>query len=91
MNLDGISFPTSLDDIDTFQKNNDISANVFCQNDEHNKKFIYPRRITSVRTANHNVNWLLLIDEDDDDNQHYTLIKDISRLVRHKGKTYVCN
>ena len=72
-NWDGINFPVSFKDIDTFEKQNpSISINVFSYEQE-----VYPLRITEKgndKTVN-----LLLVSEGN--NQHYCWIKNMSRLL----------
>ena len=87
INLDSISFPVPLDQITTFENNNSISINVFGVE----QKEIYPLRITKMKASSH-IN-LLLIEENQ--NQHYCYIKNLSRLLsdrtKHNGMQYYCN
>ena len=72
-NWDGINFPASLRDVDKFEKQNpSISVNVFGY-----EKDVYPLRIT--KNANPDTVNLLLISEGE--NQHFTWVKNVSRLL----------
>ena len=86
LNLSGLVFPLPLSQISTFEKQNNISVNVFGYQNE-----VFPLRITKERGLLH-VN-LLLITEGN--NSHYCLIKSLSRLlsqhIKHNGKSYYCN
>ena len=75
MNMEGIEYPVAIMDIDKFEKQNDISINVLGYED----KKLFPLHITETREKQHHVD-LLLINKDN--NSHYILIKDFSRLVR---------
>ena len=86
-NWDGINFPASLRDIDKFEKQNpSISVNVFGY-----EKDVYPLRIT--KNANPDTVNLLLISEGE--NQHFTWVKNVSRLLTsqfgtHAHKRHYC-
>ena len=84
LNWSGISFPASLCDTDTFEKNNDgISVNVFGYEDWGSK--IYPLRLTEDEDA---IDLLLI---SDDENNHYCWIKEFNRLLGRDGKPrYFC-
>ena len=82
-----ISFPTPLNQIKIFEKNNPYSINVYGWTGTS----VYPLRI-SEHTNGECINLLLLTDKK---NQHYCWIKNMSRLTasqvnKHKGKRYVC-
>lgn len=90
LNMADITYPVSLKNIDSFEKNNpSISVNVFTPTDE---KEILPLRISKhVYLRKEHVN-LLLISESGQ--SHYCLIKDFSRLLnyrtKHNGRQYFC-
>jgi len=98
LNLNGISFPVTLKDINKFEKQNPISVNVYMLQKFSNNYKVMPCHLTNSKQENH-VNLLMVqnryidedaddsefeIDEDDDDdiNFHYVWIKNLSRLVR---------
>jgi hypothetical protein len=80
--------PVSPANVPIFEKQNNISINVFClEKDE-----IYPLSITKSRHEKH-VNLLLISDKEG--KRHYWLIKNMSRLLedrtKHDGVTFYCN
>jgi hypothetical protein len=81
---DGLEFPVSLDDIETFERNNNISVNCF----GNEGKNIFPIRLTTL-DAEKQVNLLRLEYED---NAHYVLIQDLDALLGQqlKHKHYYC-
>ncbi|XP_046666612.1 uncharacterized protein LOC124358355 [Homalodisca vitripennis] len=86
--LDGITFPVSLDNVKLFEKRSGISVNVY----SYDKKLVvYPLYITREAKDTH-VDLLYIRDQN---NSHYCLIKDLSRLVRsqlskHTTRTWLC-
>ena len=83
LNWDGISFPTPLKDIDTFERNNStISINVAGYSEIDQEHGIYKNEAHLLRTSNyereHKVDLLLI---SNDENQHYCIIKNMSRLI----------
>ena len=88
LNLEGITFPVSLKDINKFEKNNDISVSVYGWEKEHvkddsNNYFLYPLRV--AKTVKHVHTNLLLVEKNG--NQHYCTIKDFGKLARTKNET----
>ena len=87
-NWSGIEFPTSLKQIDRFEKQNPYyTINVY----GYDKDDVYPLRI-SKKQKGYLIN-LLLISEDE--NNHYCWIKNMSRLLaakvsKHKSKMHFC-
>ena len=82
-----IDFPTTLQQISRFEKQNPYSINVYGWTGTS----VYPLRI-SKHDNKQCINLLLLKDKK---NQHYCWIKDMSRLSasqfnKHKGKRFVC-
>ena len=87
MNMNGIEYPVAIKDIDRFEKQNEISVNVYGYEDAS----VFPMRITKQETCQH-VN-LLYVSENNI--SHYVLIKDLSRLItkqlsNRNGRGYVC-
>lgn len=88
LNCQNIEMPVSLADVPKFEKQNNISINVFgLEKDE-----VYPLSITKSRHDKH-VNLLLISDKEG--KRHYCLIKNMSRLLgdrtKHDGETFYCN
>ena len=88
LNTQAIDFPTPLSQIPEFEKNNDISVNVFgLENNE-----VYPLQITKFRSMPHHVNLLLT---SKGEARHFCLIKNLNRLLgdrtSHKAQSFYCN
>ena len=86
LNVEGITFPTPIDQIPKFEQMNNISINVFgLEND-----VVVPIQL-SRHDSDTEIN-LLLISKDD--KRHYCLIKNFSRLMnyrtKHNGKSFLC-
>ena len=75
----GISFPTDWRDIDRFEKNNNISVNVF----GWTQGKVYIARKTRQKINRH-VNLLLL--KKNEKKKHFCLISNLSRLLRRKNQ-----
>lgn len=73
LNLNGITFPTPISKIRKFEKQNNISINVFIYEND-----LFPLYISELETANVNVDLLYL---EKDWNSHYCLIKDLNRVL----------
>ena len=96
LNMEGIAYPVSLKDIKRFEKqNSNISVSVLGYSKDER---IYPLRISeytkSKEGRKYNIT-LLLIKDEDGDNSHYCLVKDLSALLssqvnKHKSKLYFC-
>ena len=91
LNMEGITYPVSLKDINRFEKQNpDISISVLGNSGEDR---IYPLRISKKeKERKHNIVLLLIKDED---NSHYCLVKNLSALLssqvnNHDHKLYFC-
>lgn len=86
LNLNGITFPTPISKIQKFEKQNNISINVFGYEND-----FFPLYISELESANANVD-LLYVEQDG--NSHYCLIKDLNRVLgstkRAKRKYYFC-
>ena len=88
LNTDGLLFPLPVKDVPKFEnQNSDISVSVLTYEDRE----LMPLYVSPHRNRKHTVHLLLLCDET---TQHYTLVKNLSRLVagrtKHDGKTHVC-
>lgn len=86
-NLKNYSFPFPLKSIPAFEKDKDISINVFVIDNDK----IFPFHITREKKELH-VNLLLL---EKDGKYHYCLIQNLSKLLRsqlsnHKNKIFIC-
>lgn len=89
LNSDNMSFPVSFSDINTFEKNNEISINVYSLKKCKVVGPIYRSEFTRKVRVN-----LLLIENNG--KSHYVLIKNLSRLVRsqiskHHGRLFFCD
>lgn len=82
LNWEGVQFPTGNGDIDRFEENNHslVSINVYEVDDILNDGKVISVRTTKVREAKHHIN-LLRIYDDDSNNSHYVVIKNLSRLL----------
>ena len=87
LDFTGIGFPVKLADVKKFEKQNEISVNVFGYEDGE----VFPLQLTQFRCPSH-FNLLLL---SKNKIQHFCLIKHLDRLLAHTkshgGKTYFCN
>ena len=80
LNWDGVNFPTGNRDIDRFEENNKlVSINVFEPDDCLNDNKIILHRGTKNRNAKYEIDLLKVYDEDN--NYHYVLVKNKSRLL----------
>ena len=80
LNWDGVKFPTGNRDIDRFEENNKIvSINVFEPDDCLNDNKIILHRGTKNRHAKYEIDLLKVYDEDN--NFHYALVRNKSRLL----------
>ena len=81
-----MKFPVELNNIDTFEKSNKISINVYSFN---NRLDLYPLRISQVK-FNTKINLLLISHEN---KKHYVLMNTLSPFTnpKHNGKTYTCH
>ena len=86
LDVGGINFPTAISQIPQFEKQNQISVNVFGYDKE-----IFPLVITKERYEQH-VN-LLLISRGEQ--RHFCLIRNLNAFLadrtKHKGQTFYCN
>lgn len=95
LNLDNISFPTPLSDLITFEKNNNVSINVYgleyCQKTK-DYEVVGPLHYTKHKKSQH-INLLYFKNEFQ---SHYAWIKSLSKLIgnrlsKHKEKKYICD
>ena len=89
--MQGIKYPVKIRDISKFEANNPgLSCSVFGL---EAGKVIVPLRVAPSVQQMH-INLLLLRDEDDADEGHYVLIRDLSRFLAHltkrKKRLYWC-
>ncbi|KAK0056091.1 hypothetical protein Bpfe_014492 [Biomphalaria pfeifferi] len=80
LNFEGLTFPIKIEDVQTFENQNDYSINVLSYDKNFNFK---PLHITEKRQAQKHIN-LLLITEGD--KGHYCWIKKWSRLMGNQKK-----
>ena len=87
-NWEGVNFPTSLENIETFEKNNDFLINVFGFDEE--KDCVTSLRLSKGAHAGRVL--LMFVDN------RYTVVKSVSRLLckqttkgKRKGKRFYCN
>ena len=90
LNMEGIEYPVSLEDIDKFESQN---PSIFITVLEYDKKSVNVLRKSNNTNREHNVNLLLIEGEGVN---HYCLVKDRSRLLssqvsKHHGKKYFCD
>ena len=77
---DGVNFPTGNKDIDRFEENNkSVSINVFETDDCLNDNKIILHRGTKNRNSKYEIDLLKIYDENN--NYHYVLVKNKSRLL----------
>ena len=93
LNIANLKFPLAVSDVIKFEKlNTSISVNVFAF--EGRSSSIYPVHITSFKGRQHHANLLLIVD-DKTGKSHYTLIRNMSRLLgdrtKYNGVTYYCD
>jgi len=84
-------FPMTLKNIGKFERLNYVSINVY----DIKEQKILPLRLTNNKRKKH-VNLLYVQDPRDDNIDHFTLIKNLSRLVSSQlnecnGKKYICD
>ena len=88
LNWEGIDFPTPLDQIYRFEKQNLFSINVY----GWDGKRVYPLQIGKINKDKQHINLLLLSTKE---TSHYCLISRMSALTasqynKHKGKRFIC-
>jgi uncharacterized C2H2 Zn-finger protein len=86
-NYDNMHFPTSYDDIKTFEENNKVcvmvyttSTETYIENDEEKEELVIVRDFLGNPDYFLNDNINLLRITDNEDNSHYVYIKHVSRL-----------
>lgn len=86
LNFKGIKFPVSIQDIEKFEKLNNISVNVFGYDRE-----LFPIRISRLKLSLDHVDLLYLTR---DNISHYCLIRDFNSLngaiTKHVGRKFFC-
>ncbi|XP_043276076.1 uncharacterized protein [Venturia canescens] len=91
LNLAGINFPMSLDQIKKFENLNDISINVYSAPNN----VVQPIRLSKQKKVKH-INLLYIEDVMDVNMGHFAWIKNLSMLVSkqlsaHNGRKYICD
>ncbi|CAC5369843.1 unnamed protein product [Mytilus coruscus] len=76
LNLTGIDFPVSLAKVEKFEKQTNLSINVFGWEDGE----IFPLYMTKMSNGSNEIDLLYLFD---DKNSHYCWIKNLSRFLGH--------
>ncbi|XP_071138792.1 uncharacterized protein [Mytilus edulis] len=76
LNLTGIDFPVSLSKVEKFEKQNNLSINVFGWEDG----VIFPLYMTKMSNGSNEIDLLYL---SNDENSHYCWIKNLSRFLGH--------
>ena len=88
LDVSGITYPVKISNVNQFEKQNNISINVFGCED----KSIFPMYITKIREATHHINLLFL---QHGKKTHYCLIKDLNKFLYrtklHRNKTHFCH
>ena len=87
LDFSDIEFPIKLKDVKKFEKQNEISLNIF----GYEENEVFPLRLTEFRFTTH-FNLLLL---SKNKMHHYCLIKNLDRLLSHskthRSRTYFCH
>ena len=91
MNVKGIAFPTPLNQIPKFERQNNLSINVFGYENET----IFPLKVTENRDVPEERHVNLLMLPQAGEKWHYCAIRSMSRLTsgrsNHRSKNFVCN
>lgn len=103
LNLDNITFPITLQQVAKFEKQNNISVNVYALKLYRDNFTVTPARVTKTKLERH-VNLLMIQnkyfnekyndeihddnDDDDDIKYHFCWIKDLSKLVSSQLSKY---
>ncbi|KAK9878806.1 hypothetical protein WA026_003644 [Henosepilachna vigintioctopunctata] len=99
LKLKGIQFPMTLKQIPNFEKQNNISINVYILKKEKKNFITLPTYLTKNKMKKH-VNLLLVQDQYTDDytsvRYHFVWIKNLSRLVssqlsKEKNRKFICD
>ena len=95
LNWEGVKFPTGNRDIDRFEENNkQVSINVFEPDDCLKDNKVILHRGTKNKNAKYEID--LLKTFDDDNNYHYAIVKNKSRLLncqsnKDDSRTHYCH
>ena len=85
LNLKGLKFPLIPKDVKKFERQNPtICVNIL----QWTENQALPLQVTEHRDRPHHVN-LLLLHDNKTSKSHYTLVRDLSRLVAGRTKTHV--
>ena len=91
LNMEGINYPVRLQDINKFETlNSNISITVFGYNE---KDKVYPLRVSPYKNRVNKINLMLIEGEE---NSHYCLIQNLSRLIssqvsKHHRQCFLCD
>lgn len=105
LNLTNITFPVTIKHIPSFEKNNNLSINLYqltsseSEDKSEGKKYeILPLRLSDKISERKHINLLIYQNEqDEEDNMwHYVWIKNLSRLLaaqinKHQHKLHICD
>ncbi|EZA49860.1 hypothetical protein X777_11741 [Ooceraea biroi] len=92
-----IEFPMTLDQIGRFERGNDVSINVFVEDDDGKRGVIVPMRLTDRKHDRHrHVTLLYVPDGRAGQPGHFAWIRDLSRLVsaqlsKKQHQKYICD
>ena len=90
LDLSGITFPATVDQIPKIEKQNNININLF----GYEEKKVYPIYISKAENSDHVEKLYTEGQYKGEERQHYSLIKDFNRLMfhftKHKGKKHFC-
>ena len=86
LDFSNIEFPVKIKDVPLFEKQNNLTVNVYSFDDEKND--LYPVHVSQNapigdRSQNRHVDLFLMIEEE---HSHYCYINDFSKLMAHKTK-----
>lgn len=92
----GVKCPSGNRDIDRFEENANglVSINLYEVDDTPNDNKVINARTTEIREAKHHIN-LLRIYDNEHDNSHFVIIKNLSRLLnkqlnqKHQAQAYM--
>ncbi|EZA53574.1 hypothetical protein X777_06972 [Ooceraea biroi] len=95
LDVNGIDFPMTLDQIAKFERKNEISINVSTDDEKDKRGVIVPLLLTDRKRDKH-VNLLYVPDNHVGQPGHFAWIKDLSRLVSaqlrgKKQRKYICD
>jgi len=85
-----LKYPVTIDNIEEFEKKNDIPINVFEYNDKEDRMIIY--YIHKISSHKNKINLLLIRDKENKEKYHYTYITNINGLAKTTSNSrYLCD